>query len=87
MRDIIWGFLAPKLAEMGSPAIDDDTNLMGSVLIESVELLELVVWVEENAQVEFDPDSLNLEDGVTIRQLISAFQKPSKSLADESTRT
>lgn len=83
MRDIIWEFLAPKLGEKGSPAIDEDTNLMGSVLLESVELLELVVWVEEKVQVEFNPDSLNLEDGLTVRQLIGAFQ-PTESSADES---
>jgi acyl carrier protein len=86
IRDSILGFLAPKLAEMGSAAIDHDANLMGSLLIDSAELLELVIWVEENVQIEFNPDSLNLEDGLTIRQLISAFE-PTKASANGSSHS
>jgi acyl carrier protein len=83
LRESILQFLAPKLTEIGPEGIDDDANLMGSVLIDSAELLELIVWVEENVQVEFTPDDLNLEDGVTIRQLINAFPL-AKTLANGS---
>jgi hypothetical protein len=86
IRDSILGFLAPKLTESGSVAIDDDANLMGAVLIDSPELLELVIWVEENVQIEFNPDGLNLEDGLTIRQLISAFE-PAKASANGSSHS
>ena len=86
IRDSILDFLRPKLGQMGSAEIHDDANLMGSVLIDSAELLELVIWVEENVQIEFNPDSLNLEDGLTIRQLIGAFE-PTKASANGSSHT
>ena len=73
IREIIIRRLEPKLAEAGTLGIDDDTNLMGIVLMESVELLDLVIWVEEQAQVEFNPENLNLEDGLTVRDLVVAF--------------
>lgn len=86
IRDTILAFLAPKLAAIGSTAVDHDANLMGAVLIDSAELLELVIWVEESVEIEFNPDGLNLEDGLTIRQLISAFE-PTKASANGSSRS
>jgi acyl carrier protein len=78
VRRSILGFLAPKLGQSGPAVIDEDENLMEGILSDSAELLELVVWVEEKVNIEFNPDGLNLEDGLTIRQLIGAFD-PAKA--------
>jgi len=79
IRQMILGVLAPKLAEAGAPPIDDDTNLVELGLVDSADLLEVIVLVEEEAGCEFNPEGLDLESGLTLRQLVGAFVAPSAS--------
>jgi acyl carrier protein len=79
IRQMILDVLAPKLAEAGARPIDDDTNLVGLGLVDSADLLEVIVLVEEEAGREFNPEGLDLESGLTLRQLVGAFVAPSAS--------
>jgi len=73
VRELILGILAPKRVQIDLPVIDDDTNLTALGMIDSADLLEVIVLVEEQAGLVFQPEGLDLETGLTLRQLIGAF--------------
>ncbi len=74
IRKLVLAALAPKLAAAVATAIiADDTNLTELGLIDSADLMEVIVWVEEKGKMEFDPDRIELENGVTLQSLINAF--------------
>ncbi len=70
VRELILEALAPKLK---SARIDDGTNLVGLGLVDSADLLEVIILVEQETGAEFNPENLDIESGVTLGQLISAF--------------
>jgi acyl carrier protein len=73
IRELVVRRLAPKLAQIGVNAVQDDTNLTELLIADSTDLLDVIVFVEEEAAVEFNPDGLDIEQGLTLAQLVSAF--------------
>jgi acyl carrier protein len=74
IRELILTALAPKLAtSLATTVVDNDTNLTEFGLIDSADLMEVIMWVEEKAKIEFNPERLELENGVTLQNLIDAF--------------
>jgi acyl carrier protein len=73
IRELVVRRLAPKLAQIGVNAVQDDTNLTELLIADSADLLDVIVFVEEEAAVEFNPDGLDIEQGLTLAQLVSAF--------------
>ncbi len=53
-------------------SLDDDLVKVG--LVDSADLLEVIVAVESDLPVEFNPEGLDLEHGLTLRELVCAFQ-------------
>lgn len=76
-RDLIWQIilraLAPRLSAAGNSTIEADTNLAKLGLVDSAALLDIIVQVESEAGVEFNPEGLDLEEGLTMQALVSAF--------------
>ena len=73
IRELIVRRLAPKLAQIGVHTVQDDTNLAELLIADSADLLDVIVFVEGEAAVEFNPDGLDIEQGLTLTQLVSAF--------------
>jgi acyl carrier protein len=73
IRELVVRQLAPKLAQMGVHKLQDDMNLAQVLIKDSADLLDVIVFVEEEAGVEFNPDGLDIEQGLTLAQLVSAF--------------
>ncbi|MBV8455072.1 MAG: acyl carrier protein [Acetobacteraceae bacterium] len=57
--------------------ITDQTSLLEAGVIDSMGLLDIILEVEESYSCVFDPESLDLESGVTLAKLASAFVKAS----------
>jgi acyl carrier protein len=70
IRELILELLSPKL---GSAIVDDHTKLVGLGLIDSADLLDVIVSVEQETGLDFDPEGVDLEEGLTIGLLIAAF--------------
>ena len=80
IRELVVGRLAPKLAQIGVHALQDDTNLAELLIADSADLLDVIVFVEEEAAVQFNPDGLDIEQGLTLGQLVSAFSDETAAL-------
>lgn len=70
IRELILELLSPKI---GSAIVDDRTKLVGLGLIDSADLLDVIVSVEQETGLDFDPEGVDLEEGLTLGLLIAAF--------------
>lgn len=69
--------LARKLRDAGRiVAVARDTALMESGLIDSQDLLDLILEVEERCGRVFDPECFDGGDAITLAKLAGAFTAP-----------
>ena len=80
---IVLRALAPKLRAAGINNPDQSVNLVKLGIIDSSDLLEIIVLVEGETGREFNPEGVDLELGLTIGQLANSFG-PVESKAKES---
>ena len=75
VREAIIAALERTIRDAGRlpNGLGDDTDLVALGLIDSVSLLDVLLEVEVVCGREFDPERLELEDGVTVRKLVAAF--------------
>lgn len=67
--------LLRKLREAGIPVagIDETTDLIVLGVVDSQGLLDLILEVEEASELTLDPLLLDLESGVSLERIASAF--------------
>lgn len=53
--------------------IDEGSKLLEFGLIDSEDLIEIILEVEEHCRCEFDPGEMDLETGLTLGGLIGSF--------------
>ena len=56
-----------------SGRIDDSTKLLEIGLIDSEDLIEIILEVEQECGCQFDPNETDLENGLTLGGLIASF--------------
>jgi len=78
IRSTILAMLTPRLSrpEVGERGIDASTQLVELGLIDSTDLLNIILEVEERLAVEFNPEYIDFESGLTLGSLVSAFATP-----------
>jgi acyl carrier protein len=69
IRSTILAILTPRL-EFSDGGIDALTQLLE---VDSNDLLDIILEVEERCGVEFNPEHINFVTGITLGSLISAF--------------
>jgi hypothetical protein len=72
MPDAVVLLLRDMLKQKSPVPFTDDTKLVEIGLVDSMALLDLILEVE-NAGHVFQPEMLDLESGVSIRTIASAF--------------
>jgi acyl carrier protein len=83
IRELILELLSSKLGEVALTTADENTHLIGLGLIDSAALLDVIVLVERETGMEFEPEGLDLQDGFTLGQLIASFVPTSVPGASE----
>jgi acyl carrier protein len=75
VRSTVLSALAGKLAaaEHGRSDIDEKSQLLAVGLIDSEDLIEIILEVEQQCGCEFHPEQMDLEVGLTLGGLINAF--------------
>jgi acyl carrier protein len=79
MHDTIFNLLSEvlsrKLTETGATpsAIDPETSLLATGLVDSNGLLDILLEVEDRSGCRFDPLRIDFESGATLRGLTDAF--------------
>lgn len=62
-----------RSARYGLGEIDEECNLLELGLIDSEDLVEIILEVEDQCQCAFDPEAIDMANGITLRTLVSAF--------------
>jgi acyl carrier protein len=75
IRSTILELLTPRLSRsrFRRNGVDASTQLLEVGLIDSKDLLDIILEVEERCAVEFDAERIDFESGLTLGSLISAF--------------
>lgn len=53
--------------------VGDDSNLLELGLIDSEDLVDIILEVESQCRCEFNPEAIDMERGLTLKGLVSAF--------------
>jgi acyl carrier protein len=74
----ILEMLAPRLSRLPrrGGGVDASTQLLEMGLIDSKDLLDIILEVEQRCAVEFDPTRIDFEGNLTFGNLVSAFTSP-----------
>jgi acyl carrier protein len=59
--------------------IDDDSDLVNLGIVDSIGILDILLEVEATCGIEFDPERLVLEGGLTVSKLVAAFPADTQS--------
>jgi acyl carrier protein len=73
----ILEILTPRLSRLKlGGSVDASTQLLEVGLIDSTDLLDVILEVEHRCAVEFDPMRVDFEGTLTFGNLVSAFTVP-----------
>jgi acyl carrier protein len=75
VRSTVLRAVVRKLSVAGRERSDigERTKLLELGLIDSEDLIEIIIEVEEQCGCEFDPSEMDLETGLTLGGLVGAF--------------
>jgi acyl carrier protein len=77
IRSTVLTVLASRLVGRSfGGKVDASTQLLELGLIDSKDLIDIILEVEERCAVEFDPAHIDFESGLTLGGLINAFVSP-----------
>lgn len=82
LREKLHGFIKTKIRESGKPVppdFNDETQLVSSGLLESLHLLELALFLEEEIGSPLDLTTLNIDKEWDSISAISKFVERSRS--------
>jgi acyl carrier protein len=68
-------FVRDKLVTGSADGLTPDTDLVGSGMLDSTAMMELVVWVEEHFAIQVAVDDLVPENFGTIRKLATYVER------------
>ena len=77
-KDLLLNFLSEQLG-VETEDVLDDTPLFSSGLIDSNSLVELVLLVETEGGVCFQPDDVNLENLDSIQQILRFVEESTQA--------
>lgn len=74
VHDILTEALERKLSDARQTTrVDEDTMLIELGLIDSQDVLDLILEVEQRCGCTFDPERIDLESAITLRAIANAF--------------
>lgn len=77
MEDKIANFISTELTDEQDVKIAFDEDLLGSGLIESMAMMRLIQFVEDEFEVKVEPQEMTIENFITVNA-ISSFIKRCK---------
>ena len=77
IRSTVLALIPAGRARLPDGPIDASTRLIEVGLIDSTRLLDIILEVETRCGVQFNPEHIDFETGVTLGGLISAFDPAS----------
>jgi acyl carrier protein len=77
IRSTVIALITAGRSRLPDNAIDASTRLIEVGLVDSTRLLDIILEVETRCGVQFNPEHIDFETGVTLGSLINAFDPAS----------
>jgi acyl carrier protein len=76
MKDTIRSYIAMRLLNgREATSIGDDEDLLGSGLVDSVGMMSLVLFIEEEFGVDVPPEDVIIENFLSVRTIDAYLQR------------
>ncbi|MBT9189051.1 acyl carrier protein [Zobellia russellii] len=70
MKDKIVSYIKNKLASEPIEEIEVDEDLLGSGLVDSIGMVQLILFIETEAAIKVLPEEMTIENFMTINQML-----------------
>ncbi|WP_289039710.1 phosphopantetheine-binding protein [uncultured Zobellia sp.] len=70
MKDKIVSYIKNKLASEPIEEIEVDEDLLGSGLVDSIGMVQLILFVETEAAIKVLPEEMTIENFMTINHML-----------------
>ena len=70
MKDKIVSYIKNKLASEPIEEIEVDEDLLGSGLVDSIGMVQLILFIESEAAIKVLPEEMTIENFMTINHML-----------------
>lgn len=77
----IYAFIKEEINPAATFEFDMSLNLLDAGIVDSTAVVELVLWLEENFELEIDPESLTADNFSTIGAMVEFIEAQSGAAA------
>ena len=77
----IYDFIKDEINPTADFEFDTSLNLLEAGIVDSTAVVELVLWLEENFQLEIDPESLTPDNFATLDAMVAFIESQSGAAA------
>ena len=77
----IYDFIKDEINPTADFEFDPSLNLLEAGIVDSTAVVELVLWLEENFQLEIDPESLTPDNFATLDAMVAFIESQSGAAA------
>ncbi|MBU2975944.1 acyl carrier protein [Zobellia sp. B3R18] len=70
MKDKIVSYIKNKLASEPIEEIEADEDLLGSGLVDSIGMVQLILFIETEAAIKVLPEEMTIENFMTINHML-----------------
>lgn len=76
MKETLKQYIEQELlSDRGAVTLDDDDNLLGSGLVDSVGMMSLVLFVEDTFELMVPPEDVTIEHFLSVNTISGYVQK------------
>lgn len=76
MKDILKDYIAHELLSNGEKVvINEDDNLLGNGLVDSVGMMSLVLFIEDTFEIDVPPEDVTIEHFLSINTIDAYLKK------------
>ena len=73
-QEKIQAFIA-TLNPAAADGLDPDANLLQDEIVDSVAMMDVIVWLEESFDISIDPDDLPPENFGTVNSIVAYLDR------------
>jgi acyl carrier protein len=78
-EDVILSFIREDLLEDEDVEIDEDTSLFEGRVLNSLKLVEVIVFLEETFKIKIDPSEVNIDNLDSVSKILGLIERKTSS--------
>ena len=75
MKDILRRYIAHDLMDADTASLDDDANLLGDGLIDSIGVMSLLMFIENEFDIRVPPEEVTIEHFASVNTIHAYLER------------